>query len=197
MLFEEVPMSGARSDLANARTRKILRRFGRNRQGTTAVEFAIIATPLIGLIFAILETALAFWATQVLETATANAARLVYTGQFQTDHGTKTPAEIAAEFKKNLCDQVAALFDCNAMVKIDIREYVAFPAPVDKPIGADGNFDTTGWGYQPVGANKIVVVRAAMEYPIFVTLNHANQANLKSGNRLIMASAVFRTEPYK
>lgn len=190
-------MSRTRSDLADARTPRILRRFGSNRQGTTAVEFAIIAAPLIGLIFAILETALAFWATQVLETATANAARLVYTGQFQTDHGGKTPAEIAAEFKKNLCAQVAALFDCNAMVKIDIREFDPSTQKVAKPINNDKEFDTTGWGYQPVGPSKIVLVRAAMEYPIFVTLNHANQANLASGNRLIMASAVFRTEPYR
>ena len=33
----------------------------------TAVEFAMIITPFLGLLFAIVETALVFWSTQVLE----------------------------------------------------------------------------------------------------------------------------------
>ena len=63
-----------------------------------------------------------------------------------------------------------------------------------KPITADGQFDSANFGkYEPPGANQIVVVRAAVEYPVFVSLLNPNQSNLQNGNRLIMGTAAFRT----
>jgi hypothetical protein len=41
-----------------------------------------------------------------------------------------------------------------------------------------------------------VVVRAAVEIPIRVSLLNPNQANLKNGNRLVMGTSTFRTEPF-
>lgn len=49
---------------------KLLRRFRRNRRGSAAVEFALIAPLFFGLLFAIIETAMTFFAGQVLETVT-------------------------------------------------------------------------------------------------------------------------------
>ena len=56
------------------------RRFRRDHSGATAVEFGLLALPFIAVMFAVLETALAFFAGATLETATANAARLIRTG---------------------------------------------------------------------------------------------------------------------
>ncbi len=143
-----------------------------------------------------METALTFWSTQVLETAVADTARLVYTGQFQAGAGTATPAELGEKFRKELCTRVVALFDCNAMVKIDVRTFTAFPdATVGLPIN-NGQFDTADFGYRASGPNEIVVVRAAMEYPVFTSLLNSAQGNLSNGKRLIMASATFRNEPF-
>ncbi len=50
------------------------RRFARQQDGAAAVEFALVAAPFSALIFAILETALVFFAGQTLETA-ASASR--------------------------------------------------------------------------------------------------------------------------
>jgi Flp pilus assembly protein TadG len=174
----------------------ILRRFRRNEEGATAVEFGMIALPFFALLFAIMETALAFWSTQVLETAVADASRLVYTGQFQNDNGGKSAADLAKEFQRAVCNNVKGLFDCGSMVKVDIRTYTSFPGGVPQPVN-NGAFDTSGFGYQPPGPNQIVVVRAAMEYPVFVSLMNSGQTNLTNGKRLIMASATFRTEPYQ
>ena len=41
------------------------------------VEFGLVAVPFLGLTFAILETALVFFAGQTLETAVADSARLI------------------------------------------------------------------------------------------------------------------------
>jgi Flp pilus assembly pilin Flp len=50
--------------------RNLLRRFARNRKGSAAVEFALVAPVFIALLFAIVETAIMFFASQILETVT-------------------------------------------------------------------------------------------------------------------------------
>lgn len=180
------------------RRSRLVARFLKNREGVTAVEFGLVALPFFALLFAIIETALIFWSTQVLETAVANASRKIYTGQFQADNaGITNPAEIAQKFRDEICSNVTALFSCTTMVEIDIQAFPAgfpstgLPLPID-----NGNFDTSDFGYEPSGPSDIVVVRAAMAYPIIVSLLNPSMANLNDGKRLIMASAAFRNEPF-
>ncbi|WP_375461747.1 TadE/TadG family type IV pilus assembly protein [uncultured Enterovirga sp.] len=178
--------------------RSILTAFRRSESGATAVEFGFLALPFLFLMFAIMEIAMVFWSTQVLETAVANAARQIYTGQFQTDsaNANKTSAELATTFKNNLCSNVTTLFDCSK-VAIDIRP-ASFsdspPSPI-KTTGAAKTYDPSGFGYQAVGAKQIALVTAAMEYPVMVKML-AGTAGLTNGNRIIMATAAFKTEPY-
>ena len=72
-----------------ARVRRLLparavRRFAWRQDGSAAVEFALVAAPFLALTFAILETALVFFASQTLEAAASEAGRLIMTGQAQT-----------------------------------------------------------------------------------------------------------------
>src|ERR1035441_3383872 len=69
---------------STASVRKALRRFRRSRRGSAAVEFALVAPLFFALLFAIIETALMFFASQVLETVTQDSARMILTGQAQT-----------------------------------------------------------------------------------------------------------------
>ncbi|MGL1590454.1 TadE/TadG family type IV pilus assembly protein, partial [Vibrio parahaemolyticus] len=62
---------------------RIVRRFKRDDKGSTAIEFAFVIGPFLFLIFATIEVAMVFFASQLLETATADAARLILTGQAQ------------------------------------------------------------------------------------------------------------------
>ena len=68
-----------------------------------------------------------------------------------------------------------------------MRAFDTFPnSNAPPPITPDGQFDTANFGkYESAGANQIVVVRAAVEYPVFVSLLNPNAANLKNGNRLL------------
>ena len=84
----------------------LLRRFHRNRGGSAVVEFALVAPMFFALLFAIIETALMFFASQVLETVTQDSARLIFTGQAQNASMTQ------AQFKTLVCSKVVALFDC-------------------------------------------------------------------------------------
>ena len=50
-----------------------LRRFRKDKKGAAAIEFAFVAIPFFALMFAIVETAMAFFFNQILETATADS----------------------------------------------------------------------------------------------------------------------------
>src|ERR1700694_3161527 len=56
----------------------------RREDGAAAVEFALVAAPFLAVLFAIMETALVFFAGQYLETLAADSTRLILTGQAQT-----------------------------------------------------------------------------------------------------------------
>ena len=60
------------------------RRLIRRQDGAAAVEFGIVVAPFLALLFAIIETAVVFFAGQALETAVADSSRLILTGQAQT-----------------------------------------------------------------------------------------------------------------
>jgi Flp pilus assembly protein TadG len=182
----------------------LLRRFRRSRDGATAVEFGIVAMPFFAFLMGVLELALSFWSTQVLETAVANASRQIYTGQFQQDPNNAglTSAQLQAKFKTLVCNNVQALFRCNNLVSVDVRRVANFnDANLAAPINTQTQqYDPSGYGYNPPGRLELAVVRASLEYPVYVTrmgyINVGGGTGLASGNRLIVASAVFRTEPY-
>jgi Flp pilus assembly protein TadG len=170
--------------------RRLARRFGRNRRGSAAVEFALIAPIFFGLLFAIIETSLMFFAGQVLETAMQDSARLILTGQAQNGSYTQ------AQFKTALCARITALFDCANGIYVDVQSYPAFSnVTIADPIDAGKNF-VNNMQYDPGGAGDIVVVRAFYQWPLFVTALGYNVSNLSGNKRLLSATAAFRNEPY-
>lgn len=177
----------------------LLRRFRTEQDGVTAVEFAMVSIPFFALIFAILEGALVFLATQVLESAVADAARQIYTGQFQTANAATLPADLPAKFKAEVCKHVSGMFDCTKL-KADVRACSSFPNGVPSPIQTTSTgtrqIDPNFGAYLAPGPNQVVLVRAAVEYPVYVSLLDANKSNLNANTRVLIASAAFRTEPY-
>jgi Flp pilus assembly protein TadG len=173
-----------------AATRNALRRFRRNRRGSAVVEFALVAPLFFGLLFAIIEVALMFFASQVLETATQDAARTILTGQAQTGAYTQQT------FKDDLvCPKVVALFDCKNGIYVDVQSYSQFATVnIVDPITA-GSFVPPN-NYSPGGPGDIVVVRLFYQWPIFVTKFGFNIANLTGSKRLLTATAAFKNEPY-
>jgi Flp pilus assembly protein TadG len=176
---------------STAFVRNALRRFRRNRRGSTAVEFALVAPVFFGLLFAIIEIALVFFASQVLETVTQDSARMIMTGQAQTAGYT------AATFKTNVvCAKIAVLFDCANGITIDVQNYPAFASvTVADPIDASQNF-IANQKFCMGDAGDIVVVRLFYQWPLFVTGLGFNISNLTGSKRLLVATAAFRNEPF-
>src|SRR4030095_14632051 len=169
----------------------MLRRFRRNRRGSAAVEFALVAPIFFGLLFAILELAMVFFASQVLETVTQDSARVIMTGQAQNASFTQ------AQFKNLVCSKVVAMFDCVNGISIDVQSYSAFASVnITDPIDAGKNFVPPN-NYLPGGPGDVVVVRLFYQWPLFVTGLGFNVANIGSNQRLLTATAAFQNEPYK
>jgi Flp pilus assembly protein TadG len=168
----------------------ILRRFRRNHRGSAVVEFALVAPIFFGLLFAIIELALVFFASQVLETVTQDSARQIMTGQAQTAAFTQ------AQFKNLVCSKITVMFDCVNGVSIDVQSYSGFGSVnIADPIDASRNFVPPN-NYLPGGPGDIVVVRIFYQWPLIVTGLGFNVANLSGSKRLLTATAAFQNEPY-
>ena len=166
---------------------RLLRRFRRNRSGVTAVEFALVAPLFFGLLFAIIEVAMIFFASQVLETVTQDSSRFIMTGQAQGASYTQ------AQFKTYVCGQINALFDCTNGIYVDVRSYpsaTGFSSVNITPIT-----DPTQVKWCPGKDGDVVVVRLFYQWPLFVTKLGFNVANLANGKRLLTATATFKNEP--
>jgi Flp pilus assembly protein TadG len=168
----------------------LIRRFIRQEDAASAVEFGLLATPFVAGLFAILQTALVFFAGQTLETAAATSARLIFTGQAQINGWT------AAQFKAQVCNQIQGIFNCNSGVSVDVETYPSFAAVnLGLPV-SNGNFNSSALGYNPGGPGDIVMLRLYYQYPVYVNLLGFNLSNLNGGYNLFAATAVFKNEPY-
>lgn len=166
-----------------------LRRFVTNNNAATAVEFGLVGAPFIALSFAIMQTGVMFLAGQSLETAASTAARLVMTGQAQTQGWT------AAQFKQQVCNQVY-IFNCANDIFVDVETYSSFASVnLGLPI-TNGTFDASSLGYNPGGPGDIVVVRLYYQYPIYANVLGSSLTDLNGGLNLLAATAVFKNEPY-
>jgi Flp pilus assembly protein TadG len=112
-----------------------------------------VAAPFLALMFAIMETALVFFAGQTLETAVADSARMILTGQAQALGWDQVA------FKTDVCKR-APLFDC-AGIQVDVKAYSSDFSSVNvgSPVDANGNLQVSTFGYQAGTACSIMVVR--------------------------------------
>jgi Flp pilus assembly protein TadG len=164
------------------------RRFRRDQNGTTAIEFAFVAVPFFALMFAIVETAMAFFFNQILETATADSARLIMTGQVKAQNMTQQ------QFKNQVCSRLPPLFDCASNVVIDVDVAANFAAAdVDKLQESDLS-KAPKWN--PGVGGDIVVVRVAYPMKVWTNFLGASMAETSDGKLILMATSSFRNEPF-
>ncbi|MFZ1815548.1 MAG: TadE/TadG family type IV pilus assembly protein [Rhizobiaceae bacterium] len=167
---------------------KIVRRFRKEDDGTTAIEFAMLAFPFFLLLFGIIECSLLFFAGQMLESAVDDVGRRVRTGQLDN-----TMTE--QQFKDEICTATALLFDCDDLA-IDLKIAATFDDLEEPPIPDAGVVDHTAFTFSAPCPEQIAMITVSTEWPIFTNYVAAHVSNLNSGNALLNAMAVFRTEPY-
>lgn len=169
----------------------LCRRFTKSGEGSAAVQFALVAPLFFALLFAIMETAIVFFAGQALETGVHDTARLVMTGQAQMAKMTQ------AQFKQKICDRISSMFTCNDLY-VEVQKQTNFS---DFTANTKNACDPLGTaGYMSTNPGDIVMVRALYKWPLYVTglgfhIGDKAGGGGKCSKRLLVSTAVFRNEP--
>lgn len=179
----------------SVRRGRLVSRLWADVRAATAVEFALIATPFLFLLGAIFELAILFLANQILDSATAEAGRLIRTGQAQQENFSAT------QFKTEICNRLYGLFTCDDVL-VEAKVYSNFASIGDlKSVSgytdADGNLDPTKVSaYQPGKGSEIVVVRSFYAYPVVFKNLLWDETSAPGGKIIMSGVAVFRNEPF-
>jgi Flp pilus assembly protein TadG len=173
------------------------RAFLRCRKGATAVEFALVAAPFLALLVAILQSALVFFASRVLDEVTEEASRYIMTGQAQQGGVSQAGFKTYVCTGSNTSALVSALFTCSNIM-INVQNYTDFAsASTTSPTLTfnNGNVSNT-WSYNTGNPGDIIVVQVMYQWPVVLGPLSMNLSNLSNGNRLLVSTAVFKSEPY-
>jgi Flp pilus assembly protein TadG len=166
--------------------------FARREDGAAALEFAIVAAPFIALVLATVQTALAFFAGQVLESAVVDSSREILTGSAQNSGMSQSG------FTNAVCGKVQALFSCGGLM-VDVRTASSFAsANTSMPtLTYNGSGAVTNsWSFQPGNPGDIVVMRVMYQWPVFLGPLGLGLSNESNGKLLLMATATFKNEPF-
>lgn len=176
-----------------APTAAIRRRFAARllaaRDGSTAVEFAMVALPFCLMMFAILELGLVFVTDSVLENAAIETGRLIRTGQASAQSMT------AAQFKTSLCGRMSIFApDCAARATVDVRVIPQFATTPPDPM-AGGTFNTGALTYSNGNPGDLILVRVWYRQPLLTTFLGQGLSRLNNGAAMLTATTAFRNEP--
>ena len=187
----------------SGRRRLPLKQLLRSRDGAAAIECALLAIPYFLIVFAIIETFIAFTGEQLIANAVDTMSRKVRTGQITADNTDE------AAFRSQFCNEIAILIHCSGAkdnkLILDVRSFSTFadiPKTVPRESGQQFGDLTATDVYKPGGAGSINMLRAYYRWEIVTDLVRPYISNLRpsDGSRpkdfLIVATAAFKNENY-
>ncbi len=155
-----------------------LARFRRREDGAAAVEFALVVLPFFGLVFAVLELAIFFFASRYLEDGLFNASRKVLTQQM-------TPATICSAFKTQVENELSQWF---SPAKLTL-----YVTPVSSFSTAGAALDLAAPGCTFGATGQTMLIRATYDYP-FQGFRIIAGSTAQGKNITLSASTAFRVE---
>jgi Flp pilus assembly protein TadG len=174
------------------------RAFLRNDRGATAVEFGLVAAPFLAVLVAMVQASLVFFAQRVLDEVTEEASRYIMTGQAQQGNVTQAGFKTYVCTGANTSALVSALFTCSNIM-INVQNYTSFAsASMSTPtltFNPNGSVSNT-WSYNTGNPGDIIVVQVMYQWPVVLGPLSMNLSNLSNGNRLLISTVVFKSEPY-
>lgn len=171
------------------------RRYAKDEQGATAIEFAIVAPVFLGLMFSIFEVGWFYFINASVDSAATDAARIIRTGQ--------ADGLSAGEFFNFfVCPKISIIGECSERLTVEVKKYDTFAdlaADASAPfVCRDANQeDIDDISYDTSEELAIYRVRLCV---IYDTLNPVIGMNLSEnglGQKKVTASYILRSEPYK
>jgi Flp pilus assembly protein TadG len=176
-----------------------MQRWRRNESGSTAVEFAMVATPFVLLLFGIISVCLFFFTNFTVENAVWQASRVIRTGQLQQGQGgySGTNEDRKKAFKKALCAKAPAFLECNDKVVVIVQSNANFSGIAEPKCSNNGVMVADSMaGFETGATSAVVLVTVCYPWEFGGKLPFFKMGNLSDGSLLMQASVAFRTEPY-
>jgi len=169
---------------------KFFGKWGKNREGATAIEFAFLAMPYLLLSLGIIEISLMFASESMLEGATTRAARTVKTGQLQQSGA----ADLESNFRTTLCNYAPVLIRCeDIVIEAKVMESFADYDSMQPQFDEDGMMESDGFALG--GSSEKILIRVAYNYTAFTPLVGQILWGPDS-SRLFVSTIVLQSEPY-
>ena len=189
--------------LAGAALARVRHRFESDRRGATAVEFAIIATPFIFMIFCIIEVGIYFMVQVTLDNATSAAARELRTGQVVADGSSDTAGKQA--FMTAVCNNMSWLqAQCQSGVSsttgtqylvVDVRQLGAYSTTPGNPTLSSSGGQASGNCYYSGSAGSAVEMRAYYRWQLLTPYLMQAMQTFAGGIAELQSTEVFQVEP--
>ena len=188
---------------------RMFRRLVHDTRGITAVEMAFVGPPFLLLLVAIFELGLTLTTQSVLDGAARDAARLIRTGQVQSQGSPMTT------FQNLLCSEVSSVIsasDCANKIIFEVQVFSGFGSvsftPCTQTSSQTGN--GTVCSFTPGTGGNIVGVQVSYPRPFIVPwvgaclsggtcwvgLGTANGNSPGTGNITLTSTVIFQNEPF-
>lgn len=190
----------AAQDDTKAHRRGFFARFVRDQSGSTAIEFVMLAIPFSMLVFAILESCIAFAGQQILSNAADDVARQFRTGQVKAAEFLPPNKEINKEkLKRMICPKLEVLVakGCPELI-IDLRSYTTFANAADDKLEltANGDINSTNFDVAPGPSMSKNMLRVFYRWPVITDFMHKRITNLGDDKILLFAVTAWQNEPF-
>jgi Flp pilus assembly protein TadG len=187
----------------------IFQLLARDQNGTTAVELAFVGPPFLLLLAAIFELGLTLTTQSLLDGAARDAARLIRTGQVQSQSSPMTA------FQTLLCSDLSSIVsasDCANNLVYEVQVFSTFGAASFTPCTQTSTQSGSGTvcTFSAGNGGDIVGVQASYPRPFiipwvgaclsggscWVGLGTANGANPGTGKVTLTSTVIVRNEPF-
>lgn len=177
--------------LSRLKACRLLKTGGRRREGSTAVEFAMVALPFAIMMFSVVELAFVFVLDSALENAVIETGRRVRTGQADAAGYT------VDTFKTAVCDKMSIFSTgCSAKLTVDVRVIPQFNNPtLPDPLGG-GSFSASGLTYNNGAPDDLMLIRAWYKHTLFTPFLRQGLSRLGNDDAYLTATTAFRNEPW-
>lgn len=188
--------------MMRSRIKHIWTKFRRQQDGTTAIEFSVLALPFLLLVFGILELALVFFTTTSLQHQLVTNTRSVRVGDAATICG-----DISA-IKQNVCTGLdingcesnlnlnisrvnSNQFDSGVLAQFQASNFTVDEDSDEVTIGDADELETG------ISGNEIVIVKAIYQHDLILPGQLTRLANFGLRNkRILTVTQAMRTEPF-
>lgn len=190
MMFQKLKSQSKQTD---GRT-SLVRRFGQDKRGVAAIEFALLAMPFLMVLFAVLETALSFTSQQIMSNAVDNLARDIRVGKLKKGSADATSAAITSR----ICTDIAVLVPagCPDLV-VDMKVYPTFnDVPTTIPRTADKNINTSGFAINVGDPEEKQMLRVFYRWKYYTRFVGDKMAEMPDGKTLLYTAVVWQNEAF-